>query len=69
MEDLEPDPLKPDVLYTTNRFSRLVRSAFLQELISISKVAEMFQVTVNRAQEITTDWLRPKHELVEDGAV
>jgi Zn-dependent peptidase ImmA (M78 family)/transcriptional regulator with XRE-family HTH domain len=69
MEDLEPDPLKPDVLYTTNRFSRLVRSAFLQELIGVSKVAEMFQVTVNRAQEITTDWLRPKHELVEDGAV
>jgi Zn-dependent peptidase ImmA (M78 family)/transcriptional regulator with XRE-family HTH domain len=69
MEDLEPDPLKPDVLYTTNRFSRLVRSAFLQELIGISKVAEMFQVTVDRAREITTDWLRPKHELVEDGAV
>lgn len=69
MEDLEPDPLKPDVLYTTNRFSRLVRSAFLQELIGVSKVAEMFQVTVDRAQEITTDWLRPKHELVEDGAV
>jgi len=69
MEDLEPDPLKPDVLYTTNRFSRLVRSAFLRELIGVSKVAEMFQVTVDRAQEITTDWLRPKHELVEDGDV
>lgn len=50
MEDLEPDPLKPDVLYRTNRFSRLVRSAFLQDLIGVSKVAEMFQVTVDRAR-------------------
>src|SRR5262249_36042722 len=44
IEDLEPDPLKPDALYRTNRFSRLVRSAFLQNLIGVSKVAEMFQV-------------------------
>ena len=42
-------------------------SAFLQDLIGVSKVAEMFQVPVDRAQEITTDWLRPKHELVDDG--
>ena len=69
MEQLEPDPLKPETLYKTNRFSRLVRSAFLRELIGVSKVAEMFQVTVNRAQEITTDWVRPKHELVEDGSL
>jgi Zn-dependent peptidase ImmA (M78 family)/transcriptional regulator with XRE-family HTH domain len=69
MEELEPDPLKPEILYRTTRFSRLVRSAFLQDLIGTSKVAEMFQVTVDRAQEITTDWLRPKHELVEDGIV
>jgi hypothetical protein len=41
----------------------------LQELIGVSKVAEMFQVTVDRAQEITADWLRPKHELVDDGAL
>lgn len=67
MEKLEPDPLKPEILYRTTRFSRLVRSAFLQELIGVSKVAEMFQVPVDRAQEITADWLRPKHELVEDG--
>ena len=67
MDDLEPDPLKPEVLYRTTRFSRLVRSAFLQDLIGISKVAEMFQVPVSRAKEITTDWLRPKHELVEAG--
>src|SRR5690606_23785667 len=29
-DQLEPDQLPPDVLYTTNRFGRLVRSAFLQ---------------------------------------
>jgi Zn-dependent peptidase ImmA (M78 family)/transcriptional regulator with XRE-family HTH domain len=69
MDDLEPDPLKPEVLFRTNRFSRLVRSAFFQELIGVSKVAEMFQVTVDKAQEITTDWLRPEYELVEDGSV
>jgi hypothetical protein len=68
MEDLEPDPFKPGALYRTTRFSRLVHSTFLQELIGVSKVAEIFQVTVDRAQEITTDWLRPKHELVDDGA-
>jgi len=69
MEDLEPDPLKPDVLYTTTRFNRLVRSAFLQDLIGVAKVAEMFQVTVDKGQEIAAEWLRPKHELVEDGAL
>ena len=69
MEDLEPDPLKPEVLYRTTRFSRLVRSAFLRELIGVSKVAEMFQVPVDKAQEITTGWLRPKHELVEDDSL
>lgn len=69
MEELEPDPLNPEVLYRTTRFSRLVSSGFLQGLIGISKVAEMFQVTVDRAQEMTTDWLRPKHELVEDGTL
>lgn len=69
MEQLEPDPLKPEVLYRTTRFSRLVRSAFLQDLIGVSKVAEMFQVTVDRAHEITTDWLRPKHELVDDSTL
>ena len=67
MEELEPDPLKPEVLYRTNRFSRLVRSAFLQDLIGVSKVAELFQVPVNRATEITAEWLRPEYELVDDG--
>lgn len=66
MDDLEPDPLKPDVLYRTTRFSRLVRSAYLQELIGMSKVAEMFQVPVNRAQEITADWLKPSFEEADD---
>lgn len=60
LEDLEPDPLPKDILYTTNRFSRLVRSAFLRDLIGVSKVAEMFQVTVERAKEITTDWVKPR---------
>jgi hypothetical protein len=35
--------------------------------IGVSKVAEMFQVPVDRAKEITRDWLRPEDELVEDG--
>lgn len=65
MEQLEPDPLPPDALYTTNRFSRLVRSAFLRDLIGVSKVAEMFQVTVDRANEITTDWVTPKIDPIE----
>jgi hypothetical protein len=30
-------------------------------------VAEMFQVPVDRAMEITADWLRPEYELVDDG--
>jgi Zn-dependent peptidase ImmA (M78 family)/transcriptional regulator with XRE-family HTH domain len=69
MEDLEPDPLKPEVLFKTTRFSRLIRSAFLQEMIGVSKVAEMFQVTVEKAQEITMEWVRPKHELVEESSI
>jgi Zn-dependent peptidase ImmA (M78 family)/transcriptional regulator with XRE-family HTH domain len=66
MEELEPDPLEPEILYRSTRFSRLIRSAFLQELIGVSKVAEMFQVTVDEANEITSGWLRPRYELVDD---
>ncbi|MDP7018825.1 MAG: XRE family transcriptional regulator [Pirellulaceae bacterium] len=66
MEELEPDPLNPDILYRTTRFSRLIRSAFLQELIGVSKVAEMFQVTVDEANEITSGWLRPRYEMVDE---
>ncbi len=69
MEELEPDPLEPEILYRSTRFSRLIRSAFLQELIGVSKVAEMFQVTVDEANEITSRWLRPRYELVDAGAV
>jgi Zn-dependent peptidase ImmA (M78 family) len=69
MEELEPDPLEPEILYRTTRFSRLIRSAFLQELIGISKVAEMFQVTVDEAKEITSGWLRPRYEMVDEGSV
>jgi len=65
MEDLEPEPLKSEALYRSTRFHRLVRSAFLQELINPSKVAELLQVRVDQAIEITEGWLRPKYE-VED---
>lgn len=69
MEELEPDPLNPEILYRSTRFSRLVRSAFLQELIGVSKVAEIFQVTVDEANEITSGWLRPRYEMVDEGPV
>lgn len=63
MEDLEPNPLKPEVLYRSTRFERLVSSAFLQELIGPAKVAELLQVTVDEAIGITQAWLRPDHEM------
>ena len=69
MEELEPEPLESEMLYRSTRFSRLIRSAFLQELIGVSKVAEMFQVTVDEANEITSGWLRPHYELVDDSPV
>lgn len=69
LEDLEPEPLQSDVLYRTTRFQLLIRSAFVQELIGVSKVAEMLQIPVEAAQELSTEWLRPKHELVEDCAL
>ncbi len=75
VEDLEPEPLESKTLYRTTRFQLLIRSAFVQDLIGVSKVAEMLQVPVEEAQEFTTKWLRPEttertrtnHELVEDG--
>ncbi|MCI0456001.1 MAG: hypothetical protein L0Z62_03350 [Gemmataceae bacterium] len=77
VEDLEPEPLESQTLYRTTRFQLLIRSAFVQDLIGVSKVAEILQVSVEEAQEFTTKWLRPetaeskrtKHELVEDGPV
>jgi Zn-dependent peptidase ImmA (M78 family) len=69
LEDLEPEPLESKALYRTTRFQSLVRSAFLQDLIGISKVAELLQIPVEEAQEKTTEWLRPKHELVEKSSL
>ena len=43
-------PLEPEALYRSTRFQRLVNSAFLQSLISTTKVAELLQVTVDEAQ-------------------
>ena len=63
MEELEPEPLESEVLYRSTRFVRLVNSAFLQELISPTKVAELLQVTVDEAIRITEGWLRPKYEM------
>jgi len=66
VEDLEPEPMESKAIYRTTRFQNLVRSAFIQGLIGVSKVAEMLQISVEEAQEETTEWLRPKHELVEE---
>lgn len=62
VKDLEPEPLESRALYRTTRFELLVRSAFIQELIGVAKVAEMLQLTVEEAQEETAKWLRPKGE-------
>lgn len=59
IEDLEPEPLESKALYRTTRFELLVRSAFIQELIGVAKVAEMLQIPVEEANERTAKWLRP----------
>jgi len=64
MEELEPDPLPKDMLQESTRFARLVRSAYIQENLGIAKVAELFQVTVDRAKEITAKWMAPQSEMV-----
>jgi Zn-dependent peptidase ImmA (M78 family)/DNA-binding XRE family transcriptional regulator len=64
MEDLEPEPLPPDMLQRSTRFARLVRSAFIQDKIGVAKVAEMFQVPVDEAKEITAKWMAPEHDVV-----
>lgn len=66
VEELEPEPLPSESLYRTTRFESLVRSAFLQQLVGASKVAEMLQIPVEEAKERTADWLRPKDVLVEN---
>ncbi len=65
MEDLEPAPLPPDALNTTNRFSRLVHQAFVLEEIGVSKVAELFQLPLEEAKQITYNWMRPKYQELE----
>ena len=62
IKELEPEPIESGTLYRTTRFELLVRSAFIQELIGVAKVAEMLQVSVEEAQERTAQWLRPKGE-------
>lgn len=65
MEDLEPAPLPPAFLNTTNRFSRLVYRAFVREEIGVGKVAELFQVPLEDAKKITARWMRPAVEELE----
>lgn len=59
LKDLEPEPIPSDSLYRTTRFYLLVQSAFIRELIGVAKVAEWLQITVEKAQEETAQWLRP----------
>jgi Zn-dependent peptidase ImmA (M78 family)/DNA-binding XRE family transcriptional regulator len=63
-EELEPELLPSDMLQRSTRFERLVRSAFLQEKIGIAKVAEMLQISVEKAKEKTAKWVAPEHVLV-----
>lgn len=65
MEDLEPEPLPAQSLCRSTRFERLVRSAFVQEKIGTAKVAELLQITVDAAQELTATWLRPPNEFLD----
>ncbi len=65
MTDLEPEPLPPDMLQRSTRFARLVYSAFLQDKIGVAKVAELFQIPVEEANELTATWVAPDHALVE----
>ena len=64
MEELEPNPLPKELLQESTRFNRLVRSAFLQKEIGITKVAELLQTTVDQAKEITAKWMNLRSELV-----
>jgi Zn-dependent peptidase ImmA (M78 family)/DNA-binding XRE family transcriptional regulator len=70
VDDLEPQPLDSASICRTTRFETLVRSAFLEELIGVAKVAEVLQVSVEDAQERTAVWLeereRAQRLLVEE---
>lgn len=61
IEDLEPEPLPRDMLQRSTRFERLVRSAFIQDKIGVANVAEMFQIPVEEATELTAQWMAPQH--------
>jgi Zn-dependent peptidase ImmA (M78 family)/DNA-binding XRE family transcriptional regulator len=65
MAALEPEPLPPDMLQRSTRFERLVYSAFIQDKIGIAKVAEVFQITVDEAKELTAAWMAPNHAVVD----
>ena len=62
IKDLEPEPLESKSLYRSTRFELLVRSAYIQDLIGISKVAELLNIPVEEAQGVTSQWLCPKSE-------
>lgn len=64
MEDLEPDPMHSACLDRETRFYRLVCGAFLNDEISVAKVAELLQVDVETAKGITHGWQRPGATLV-----
>lgn len=66
VEDLEPDPIDSKMLFRTTRFDLLVRSAFVQQLIGISKVADLLQLSVEAATELTAKWLTPNTEPIEE---
>ena len=64
MENLEPDPIQGSTLNKSYRFGRLIYAAFVNEEISVSKVAEMFQIRIDEAQEMTGRWLNNQSEMV-----
>ncbi len=64
MENLEPEPIQVSTLNKSYRFGRLIYAAFINEEISVSKVAEMFQIRIDEAQEMTGRWLNNKSEMV-----
>lgn len=65
VESLEPEPLPSEMLQRSTRFERLVYSAFMQDHIGVAKVAELLQITVEEAKELTTAWMAPKYALVD----
>jgi Zn-dependent peptidase ImmA (M78 family)/transcriptional regulator with XRE-family HTH domain len=58
-QDLEPAPLPPAELQVPTRFSRLVRLAYVGDVIGVAKVAELLEVPVDEAKEVVARWVRP----------